>query len=635
MALQPNDAQIFRVLLDSDKPLALLEIAKATSSSTITVNKALQSLGRKNYARMTDGLNNLWEATKEGREAEAGSSEPETPDQVADQPVPTPSVSSFKYNCICGYGTDSVGKFSAHFVHKDPESHKSTRPWPKENRSKKIKPPKPLLSNRELKILTEVAAGRSNKQVATILSRSTQTVANHLKNIFKKLGVTDRTAAVVAAMHNGWIENTEKATLPAVTSKPKNTGNAGAPAAISKPPKIVEEENSMAAKDPVKTTEIKESKPPASENGVEGAGETIIPSQSDIFKNYGEQLGIGSRKDGVKLDAIVNYVKAMADLDSPTSIWNALTDMGLPADVKKRWIRMYAAQALPKQALPPDLRDKMSESDKDKVNAGEESTPAGGSPKPKRFTVVNDEILGDPDGDYNFKEALQIVAQNKGAGNQSGGIADYIAAMNVGPTMATTLIGALVPLWQKGSDDGKDGHTDLMATLITAIQASATAQVTAMQEQIKLLMTQNHENQAANKPSDQTVVLMGTMNQTIQELREKVHSVQLEAIQAQGKMQLDMLTGQLASLQAQLSGMAGGKAAESKLGFLENIANRIGGELTGVRADLKTLIPDIITRVTPRQFPADTKKAVSTELGKTMTATKQADLIGRDLWPKN
>jgi DNA-binding NarL/FixJ family response regulator len=61
------------------------------------------------------------------------------------------------------------------------------------------------LGDREIDVLTAVAAGKSNKQVARELSVSEDTVKGHLKIIFTKLGVSDRTHAVMVAMRRGII----------------------------------------------------------------------------------------------------------------------------------------------------------------------------------------------------------------------------------------------------------------------------------------------------------------------------------------------------------------------------------------------------------------------------------------------
>jgi DNA-binding NarL/FixJ family response regulator len=55
------------------------------------------------------------------------------------------------------------------------------------------------LSPRELEVLRLVAAGRSNPEVAAELLLSQKTVARHLSNIFAKLDVGSRTAAVAFA----------------------------------------------------------------------------------------------------------------------------------------------------------------------------------------------------------------------------------------------------------------------------------------------------------------------------------------------------------------------------------------------------------------------------------------------------
>ena len=64
--------------------------------------------------------------------------------------------------------------------------------------------PSPL-SDRELEVLSRIAKGDSNKEAALALFISEQTVKNHLKHIYSKLGVNDRTAAVLVATRKGWI----------------------------------------------------------------------------------------------------------------------------------------------------------------------------------------------------------------------------------------------------------------------------------------------------------------------------------------------------------------------------------------------------------------------------------------------
>lgn len=58
------------------------------------------------------------------------------------------------------------------------------------------------LSRRELEVLRLVAAGKSNREIATALVISEHTVARHLQNIFRKLGLSSRTAAAAFAFEH-------------------------------------------------------------------------------------------------------------------------------------------------------------------------------------------------------------------------------------------------------------------------------------------------------------------------------------------------------------------------------------------------------------------------------------------------
>lgn len=62
------------------------------------------------------------------------------------------------------------------------------------------------LTEREIDVLREVAAGNANKMVAQRLKVSEETVKAHMKNILSKLGANDRTHAVTIALKRGIIE---------------------------------------------------------------------------------------------------------------------------------------------------------------------------------------------------------------------------------------------------------------------------------------------------------------------------------------------------------------------------------------------------------------------------------------------
>jgi DNA-binding NarL/FixJ family response regulator len=62
------------------------------------------------------------------------------------------------------------------------------------------------LSEREVEVLRRIAAGTSNKIIASELSLAETTVKTHVQNILLKLGANDRTHAVTIALKRGYIE---------------------------------------------------------------------------------------------------------------------------------------------------------------------------------------------------------------------------------------------------------------------------------------------------------------------------------------------------------------------------------------------------------------------------------------------
>jgi DNA-binding NarL/FixJ family response regulator len=61
------------------------------------------------------------------------------------------------------------------------------------------------LSERERQVLEFVATGKSNKEIAAALEITEATVKGHMTNILGKLGVTDRTQAVITAIRRGLV----------------------------------------------------------------------------------------------------------------------------------------------------------------------------------------------------------------------------------------------------------------------------------------------------------------------------------------------------------------------------------------------------------------------------------------------
>ena len=63
-----------------------------------------------------------------------------------------------------------------------------------------------ILTRREIEVLKLLAEGLFNKEIAYKLSISEKTVKNHVSNIFKKIGVFDRTQAAVYAIKNNFVD---------------------------------------------------------------------------------------------------------------------------------------------------------------------------------------------------------------------------------------------------------------------------------------------------------------------------------------------------------------------------------------------------------------------------------------------
>jgi DNA-binding NarL/FixJ family response regulator len=61
------------------------------------------------------------------------------------------------------------------------------------------------LTPRELEVLRLMAAGLSNREIGDLLTLGEGTVKNHVSAVLSKLGVRDRTRAVLKSFELGWL----------------------------------------------------------------------------------------------------------------------------------------------------------------------------------------------------------------------------------------------------------------------------------------------------------------------------------------------------------------------------------------------------------------------------------------------
>src|SRR4030095_584570 len=67
------------------------------------------------------------------------------------------------------------------------------------------RPSAEVLTEREAEVLHRIAQGMSNKEIGDVLGISEHTVKGHVTNVLGKLGVTDRTKALVEAVRRGLV----------------------------------------------------------------------------------------------------------------------------------------------------------------------------------------------------------------------------------------------------------------------------------------------------------------------------------------------------------------------------------------------------------------------------------------------
>ena len=305
-----------------------------------------------------------------------------------------------------------------------------------------------------------------------------------------------------------------------------------------------------------------------------------IPSQSDLFRSIGEKLGVGSRKGDIRLDAIIYYLQRTADLDKLTSVWNALTEMAVASDVKKRWIKIYA-QNLPGREIPEELREKLEGGEPEKIKADGEGIP----PKPKRFSVVGGEILGDSEGDYSFKEALQYVAQQKGASPDDAG-SMALELSKAGPEMLTSILSAVTPLIEKKPQQG--GEADLLSKL-DSLGLLRKSGEEGRGTQVEMLAQLNQLGLLKKSGEGEGSETIKALEIQIKELKDSLQRQEMDTV----RNAVLSLANQVSEMRKEMSTQG---RLEGRYALMEKTITTIDNQLSGIRSDARPVLDGLAHR---------------------------------------
>ncbi|MBA7633428.1 hypothetical protein ES703_40994 [subsurface metagenome] len=337
-------------------------------------------------------------------------------------------------------------------------------------------------------------------------------------------------------------------------------------------------------------------------------GETV-PSQTDILREVGERLGVGRKKGEIQLDTITYFVQTTADLNDLSSVWNALTKMNVANDVKRRWIEIYA-QSIPGKQIPEELKEKL-ETGMEGEKVGAETKPGEIPPKPKRFSIVNGQIIGDPEGDFNFNEALKALVQEKGVtAAQADPLATMVEAMKMGPEMATATLTAMIPLITK-EPPKPSGEGDLLSKLDSLGllkkmgEEGRDTQLEVLDKLDSLGLLKKTSGGEGEKPdwlSDpaefiKTVREIGgegkgddAVKSELSELRKTIEDMKDE----RQKQEMLNLQGQIVQLQKnfleKMEDLKKPATGKSEMDIISEVATAGVGELKGLRGDVKEVI---------------------------------------------
>ena len=338
-----------------------------------------------------------------------------------------------------------------------------------------------------------------------------------------------------------------------------------------------------------KGTEVAPPQTLTPEEKPEAEKSVVFPSQADTFSSIGERLGFEKGVSDQKkpsLETVVEYVRSLANMDDLDSVEGVLTECGLSADIRKRWLRLYALTLPAKKAIiSPELRVRLG------LEEGE------GKPKPPQqmYNVIEGKIYPDPDGDYTFSKAVQLVAAEKTSADPAALLTALMPiltkeAPQLPPsTDLAALITSLMPILNKETPPPPQQDTTLFQSLQARIEQLAEERNKAQLDALRA------EMKAGQRPPEADAQIQA-LSQSIETMREELHTQQLERIKEQHEATMNLLTGKLAQLEQQMQASIQGKQVDSKYGLMSEGLKGILGEIGGARRDIKEIAPTFLQR---------------------------------------
>jgi hypothetical protein len=173
-----------------------------------------------------------------------------------------------------------------------------------------------------------------------------------------------------------------------------------------------------------------------------------LPSEYDKFVDIGSTLGL--KRDFNKIIADTVFT---GDAHNLAWVWTTLQGMFLRPDVTKRWFNLW--KTVVNQPVPPEIMKEISPAGSLESQRANEQVGTG------KWTIINNEILPDPEGEYTFGQARQVLATN------------MIAKAN--PSLSgdsvSSIIAAITPLL--GGNSGPSASDDIQKTIVTTLLSHA------------------------------------------------------------------------------------------------------------------------------------------------------------------